>query len=97
MHRNKKVATARPRNNAQGEAAAELTRKGTLYFQLIAILILFIHWQCDTIALNRFIHLMKDGREEIANDIVCNNLPEYEGYVDHLLEGRRLRPAALCW
>ena len=90
------MATARPRNDAQGEAAAELTRKGTLYFQLIAILIIFLHWQCDTITLNRFIHLMKEEREKIANDIVCNNLPEYEGYVDHLLEGRR-RPAALCW
>ena len=91
------MATACPRNEAQGGAAAELTRKGTLYFQLIAILILFFHWQCDTIALNRFIHLMKDGREEITMYSVCNNLPEYEGYVDHLLEGRRRRPAALCW
>ena len=90
------MATARPRNEAQGEAAAELTRKGTFYFQLITILILFCQCQCDTIALNRFIHLMKEEREKIANYIVCNILPEYEGYVDHLLEGRR-RPAALCW
>ena len=63
----------------------------------LVILIIFLHWQCDTIALNRFIHLMKEEREKITNDIVCNNLPEYEGYVDHLLEGRRRRPAALCW
>ena len=33
---------------------------------------------------------------KMGNYIVCNSLPEYEGYVDHLLEGRR-RPAALSW